>query len=297
MPYQEIDLHMHTTVSDGTDRPTDLLKLIMDKGIDLFSVTDHDGILGCSQILDELSSLKKEAGEETDRSLPGFITGVEFSCRDSEGKYHILGYGYDPEAGPINEVVDYGRQIRVEKVSGRLRFLEEEFGFTFSPEEKEELFNMYNPGKPHIANLMLAHGYAGDRKEAFTRYLNKKKFPNMFISPQDAIRGILDSGGIPVLAHPVYGSGDDLIMGQDMENRLRHLMEMGLAGVEGYYSTYTKKMHKEILDFADRFGLYVTAGSDYHGSNKLIELGENGLDEDPEGTKRLERFLNDVTIR
>lgn len=296
MEYQGVDLHMHTTVSDGTDTPLAILNLIIQKEFDLFAVTDHDGILGCKQILEELSSMRKER-KEGDRPLPGFITGVEFSCKDSGGKYHILGYGYDPEAEPIEEVVDRGRRIRVEKVRGRLDFLEKEFGFTFSKEEEDQLMAMYNPGKPHIANLMLAHGYVGSRDQAFIEYLNKKKFPNMFISPEDAIRGIQDSGGIPVLAHPVYGSGDDLIMGEDMEKRLRHLMDMGLAGVEGYYSTYTRKMHREILDFADRFGLYVTAGSDYHGKNKLIELGENGLDEDPEGMKRLERFLNDVTIR
>ena len=284
--YGSIDLHMHTTISDGTDTPAEIIAHVREAGIGLFSVTDHDAIKSSGIIPSLLRS-----GD------PCFLAGVEFSCKDEEGKYHILGYGYDPGGSSIRAAVDSGHRLRMKKVTARLDFLRSEFGFTFPDFELKQLLSQDNPGKPHIGNLMVKYGYAATKEEAIQQYIDRLHFPNAYIRPEEAIQGILNSGGIPVLAHPSYGSGDQLILGEDMDRRIRRLMDCGLKGLEGFYSGFTSKLTREILSFAGRYGLYVTAGSDYHGSNKLVVLGDTGLDGDAELPDGLRRFLADIADR
>ncbi len=261
-----LDLHMHTTVSDGTDTPEALLAHVKAAGIELFSVTDHDAIEGCRRVL----AIRTEDD-------PVFLPGIEFSCRDEEGQYHILGYGYDPDTEAINAVVNKGHAFRMRKVTGRLDFLRERFGFIFSQEDVDRLLSLPNPGKPHIGNLMVSYGYAKTKEEAITKFINQAEFKDRYVRPEDAIQGILKSGGIPVLAHPPYGSGDQLILWKELDARIQKLMGYGLLGVEAFYSGFTKKLRNEVLALAEKYDLYVTAGSDYHGSNKLIPLGDTGL--------------------
>ena len=275
---RKTDLHMHSTVSDGTDTPAEILDNVRNAGLELFSLTDHDAVKGCGMIMELLS--------EDD---PLFITGVEFSCKDEDGKYHILGYGYDPLAPAINDVVDLGHRFRINKVRARLEFLKDRFGFSFSKEDIQKLFALDNPGKPHIGNLMVRYGYADSKENAIKQFINQMHFRSEYVRPEQAIAGILASGGIPVLAHPFYGNGDQLILGEEMEERLKKLMDMGLKGVEAFYSGFTAKLTNQMLRYAEEYGLYVTAGSDYHGKNKMIPLGDTGLadaEEIPEGMKR-----------
>lgn len=273
-----IDLHMHSTISDGTDTPSELLEHIREAKIELFALTDHDAIKGCTMIRNLL-----RPGD------PLFINGVEFSCRDEEGKYHILGYNYTPDSEAILDVVELGHRYREKKLMARLEFIRERFGFSFSEEDVQKLMKLDNPGKPHIGNLMAQYGYAPSKDVAIRVYLNQARFPNEYVRPEQAIQGILKSGGIPVLAHPAFGSGDELILGDQMDRRLKRLSAFGLQGVEAFYSSFTKKMEREMLFFAEKYNLYVTAGSDYHGQNKIIPLGETNLDRVesiPEGMKR-----------
>ena len=282
----KIDLHMHTTVSDGTDTPEEILGRIRDLGMDLFSVTDHDAIRASM----EIPELRKEED-------PHFLSGVEFSCQDEGGKYHILGYGYDPSSEAIRKVVQMGHDIRLAKLKDRLVFLQETFGFDFPEEELRKLFAMENPGKPHIGNMMVRLGYVATKEDAIHDYINKKKGPSRHVRPEDAIEGILKSGGIPVLAHPTYGSGEELILGDDMEERLRHLLPFGLQGVEAYYSGFTDKIIAEMRAFAEKFDLYVTAGSDYHGRNKLVSLGDTNLEDAAQGPAGMKKFFEAVADR
>ena len=279
----KIDLHMHTTVSDGSDDPAELVLRIRETGLDMFSVTDHDAIKGC-----------RETAAALGPDDPFFIPGVEFACRDGEGKYHILGYAYDIDSPAINSVVSKGHSIRLEKLAARLDFLKEYFGIVFPDKEIKKLHGLSNPGKPHLGNLMVKYGYAASREEAIRDFINKKHFPTQYLSPKEAIDAILASGGVPVLAHPSYGSGDDLFVGEEMEQRLKRLLDLGLQGVEACYSGFTAKLRAELLGYSEKYGLYVTAGSDYHGANKLVELGDtcmSDLTELPEGMKR---FLSRV---
>ena len=278
-----LDLHMHSTVSDGSDSPEQLLMKVKNAGIRYFALSDHDDFAGCSMIKDILT--------EGD---PVFIDGVEFSCRDDQGKYHILGYGYDPESQDIINVVNTGHGYRMNKARERVNFVVEEFGFKLPQEEIDKFMSLPNPGKPHLGNLLVKYGYAPNKEVAIKDIIDKAPFHDDYLRPEFAIQGILASGGIPVLAHGIYGSGDQLIIGEEMDERMERLVGFGLKGVEAFYSGFTFKMRDMMLSYADQYDLYVTAGSDYHGTNKMIELGDNGLAEYGEWPARLSRFIDTV---
>ena len=289
MKYPEkIDLHMHSTASDGTDSPEELIEKVKAAGIELFAVTDHDGIDGANKTGQLLLERK-----ETELQ---FIKGIEFSCRDEFGKYHILGYAYDSETEELKNVVSVAHNNRVEKVQKRLDFLKEEFGFTFKDEDIKDLFKNANPGKPHIANMMIRYGYAASIQGAMKDYLNKKKFPNAYIRPEVAIQTILKSKGVPVLAHPIYGDGSQMILGDELKDRIERLIDFGLEGLEGYYSGFTPKMISLVTQHAKNYQLYVTAGSDYHGNNKLVQLLDTNLEKTSSGCPELFRFLDRVLV-
>lgn len=279
--YGKIDLHMHSTISDGTDTPEELLQKVKSAGIAVFSVTDHDAI--------KTAPILREILGDDD---PRLITGVEFSCKDEKGKYHILGYGFDPAAASMRELVARSHSIRMNKILARLEGLKTEYGFSFPEEQVAKILVMENPGKPHIGRLMVEHGYVQTIAEAFEKYLDHIHVPVAApVRPEEAIRAILAGGGIPVLAHPFYGSGNELILGDEMEERLDRMMEFGLQGVEAFYSGFSEKLREKMLETASRRALYVTAGSDYHGANKLVKLGDTGLDSVTEMPEGLCRFL------
>ncbi|MBP5551754.1 MAG: PHP domain-containing protein [Spirochaetales bacterium] len=278
-----IDLHMHSLVSDGTDSPAELLGKVREAGLEVFSLTDHDAIKGCMAI----EGLLRDGD-------PLFIPGAEFSCRDELGKYHILGYGYNGKTGAMPQFIESSHNVRMEKLAARLDYMKSELGIEFPEQALEELFSMDNPGKPHIANLMVRYGFAESKEQAFHEILNRLPVLVSYIRPEQAIEAILAGGGIPVLAHPSYGDGDQLFVGEEMEKRIRRLMKFGLMGLEAFYSGFTPQLRNEILGFADRFDLYVTAGSDYHGKNKMIVLGDTGLEESETRTARLESFLREI---
>ena len=282
--FKAIDLHIHTTFSDGTDSPEEILNKVRDSGIGCFSVTDHDSVKAGTVIPQLLS--------EDD---PCFIPGVEFSSKDEYGKYHILGYGIDPLHEAIRSVVEHGHSLRMKKLIRRLECLKSEFGFGFPDSEIEKLISLDNPGKPHIGQLMVKYGYAETKDEAISRYLNRSSFAGEHIRPEEAIKGILGAGGIPVLAHPFYGSGGERIEGDDMEYRLRRLVEYGLKGIESFYPGFSVEQRLFALVLADRYDLFVTAGSDFHGRNKQTELGKTGLNPDLPLPDRMRRFLEVLT--
>ena len=275
-----IDLHMHTSVSDGTDTPDEIIERVKQAGIELFSVTDHDAIKGCKTIL---GLLKKDD--------PLFLPGVEFSCKDEKGQYHILGYGYDTEADSINKIVEKGHGFRISKLQKRLDYLKKEYGFTFSDEDVSAVFAFENPGKPHLGNLMVKYGYAPSKEEAIKKYINGFHSKDEYIRPEEAIEAITKADGIPVLAHPSYGKGDEVIRGNDMDERLRRLIGYGLLGVEAFYSGFSPLLQQEMLDFAEKYNLYITAGSDYHGKNKLVQPADTNLPKSGEYPNGLIRFI------
>ena len=276
--FENPDLHMHSIYSDGTDTAASLLEKVKAGGIDLFSLTDHDSCDGCVEMQKVL-----QPGD------PAFIYGVEFSCRDEKGKYHILGYGYDLKMPSIIKAVQITHSARLDKAKNRLKYLEDQYGFVFSTEEINEFFALKNPGKPHLAKMMLARGYVTEMSEAF-RILDGYRGKERYLSPKEAIDAILFADGIPVLAHGILADGSKVLTEEETGERISRLKANGLMGLECYYSGFTDLQKNNMLKFAETYNLFVTAGSDYHGANKPVKLG-NTNQPSPEVMQRFYKVL------
>lgn len=279
------DLHMHSTASDGTDSPEQILQKVRQAGINRFSLTDHDTYEGAEKIL------PLAAGDPDVK----FAVGIELSCKDPKGKYHILGYRFDPDSLSMRHIVEKAHDNRVYKVLGRLKFLEETFGFTFTWDEKDELMANPNPGKPHIGNLMVKKGYAKTKEEAILNYVNRYRSDRtLYLKPEEAIEAILAGGGIPMLAHPIFGDGGQNLTREELLERVERLDAVGLAGLECYYSRYTEEQQEMLLEIVSERGLFASAGSDYHGKNKTVRLGQTGMSAEKPLHPCFERFLQEI---
>lgn len=256
-----IDLHMHSTASDGTDTPEQLLQKVRAAGLRIFSLTDHDAIDGCARL---------------DPLVPAdmtFFRGVEFSCFTPAGKCHILGYQYQPDAPSMDRALEAGRALRLAKLTRRLDYLRTERGIVFSPAELDWLHSLSSPGKPHLAQLIVQQGKAADRTEAIHRYLDGIPGGDARIEAKLAIEAILGAGGVPVWAHPLGGEGETHLTPAAFAAQFAVLRDLGIQGIECCYSRYTAEEVAFLLDQAKAHGLLVSGGSDYHGTAKTIPLG------------------------
>lgn len=275
------DLHMHSLYSDGTDTPGSLLRNVRAAGLDIFALTDHDTAEGCAAVRRLLGP-----GD------PAFLEGIEFSCRDDRGKYHMLGYCFDAEKPSIREAVDFAHHSRILKMRNRFVYLQEKFGFTFTEQERAELMALKNPGKPHFAAMMLKKGYVQTKDEGFEVFSGYRD-TEPSLSPEEAIDAILRAGGIPVLAHGILADGSGDLTAQEIGQRVERFKAAGLIGLECYYSTFTLRQKEIMLALAERNDLLITAGSDYHGTNKTVALGQTNQP-DP---ARMQRFYQAVADR
>ncbi len=289
--FHKADLHMHTTWSDGTDSPKELLNKVIAAGIDFFSITDHDEYRGGRELILQVKERKKT------EKMPHFVSGAEFSCRDELGKYHVLGYAYDIKNEAVRRLMKTVHEVRIQKATNRVRFLEETYGFRFTESEFAVLMRHRNPGKPHIAKLMVRHGYAATVSEAILNYIDNYHGPERRIHPEEAIEAVLAGGGIPVLAHGPFGDGEQKLSRQEMTARVLRLKEAGLMGLECYYSAYSEAHQDMMLELADRFRMLATAGSDYHGENKLVHLGNTGCSDPEEINERIRDFYSEAMKR
>lgn len=264
-----IDLHIHTTASDGTDTPEMLAQKVAAAGLRVFSVTDHDTIEG---------SLAMEA------LVPEgvlFLRGVEFSCLSPAGKCHILGYGYDPECPEFQAALEEGRQLRLDKLERRIDHIRDKYGVELTDEEIAWLHSRKSPGKPHLGKLLLDRGLAPDMTTAIRTFLSGVPGRDR-IEASTAIRAIEAAGGLSVWAHPLGGEGDKPLSPTKFDDQLSVLLSYGLRGLECWYSRYCMMQVQFLLDQARNHSLTVTGGSDYHGSNKkALELGQLNLENIP----------------
>ncbi len=273
------DLHIHTTISDGTDTPLELIDKVKANKIDIFSITDHDDNEGCKIVLNSL----------TEDIL--FIPGIEFSCRRHARKFHILGYGYDISAPSITNLINVAHDIRMAKANDLISYLKDNYSFTFSKEDIEAFLALKNPGKPHLARMMVNYNYVNSIQDAFTYYLNAYRSPIKDPTPRQAIQAIKQANGLAVLAHGIYGDGNQYLSDEELEYRVSSLKEMGLDGLECYYSKYQEKELKLTKSLCLKYNLLATVGSDYHGKNKKVLLGENHLD-DIYDDEEVVKFIN-----
>jgi 3',5'-nucleoside bisphosphate phosphatase len=256
MPDGAIDLHAHTTHSDGSASPKELIERANAKGARSIAVTDHDTVDAFA-----------EARAAADRFGVEFIPGIEISADFSPGTMHILGYLIDGEAPPLKEqlaMLKNAREKRNPEIARRLEGL----GFDISYEEVAQLAGNNVVGRPHFASVLVKKGYVRSIQEAFDRLL-KKGAPAYVekarLSPRDAIEVIHGAGGVAVLAHPYqlklssYEAADELVA---------ELAALGLDGIEAIYSRHSPDQRSRYSEIALRHDLLITGGSDYHGSYK-----------------------------
>ncbi len=261
MDTQTIDLHVHSTASDGTLTPTELVAAVKEAGLCAFALTDHDTVDGIA----EAKAAADAAGIE-------LIPGVELSC-DYKGKeVHMVGLYLDETNPRLLAHLARFRDNRDNRNQKMYEKLNEE-GFAISEEALRELFPDAVLTRAHVARFLLEHGYIKDISEAFEKYIGdgcRCHVPREKITPQEGVELIHHANGKAVLAHPVlYHMSDD---------RLRELitdcLSCGLDGIEALYSTYQPGDERYIRRLAEEYGLAVSGGSDFHGSNKPhIRLG------------------------
>ena len=240
-----VDLHIHTNASDGTDSPANLLWNLQKAGITIFAVTDHDTIRGAMAVK---------------RIIPPgfrFIQGIEFSCRTQGGhKCHILGLNYDENNLDFQAAITAGDELRHQKFHKRIEILRSDFGIMFTDDE-----------------LLVAKGFAQNRQEAITNYIDKCKAGPSRIDAELAVKAILSAGGAPVWAHPLGGEGEQELPESTFRVVLNELIAYGLKGLECWYSKYKSLKCEWLTKQAQRRGLLISGGSDYHGTNKTVPLG------------------------
>ena len=255
-----IDMHSHSTFSDGTYTPKQLIEMAVESNLKVYSITDHDNI-GAQEFAINFAKEKNLK----------YITGVEISCEFSS-MLDILGYGIDIKNKKLNEVLNEIQDFRENRniyMIERLRSI----GIEITMEELKEVAGSKIIGRPHFARVMLNKGYIKSFEEAFERYIGDGKsgnVPKKKIKPLEAIELIRNAGGYPVVAHPRY-----LNLNKDkFEQFLKKLKDNGLWGLESYYSKNTVAENKYYYEVSKKYGLIPTAGSDFHGSNKPdIKIG------------------------
>ena len=276
-----VDLHTHSTASDGTLAPEAVARLAKDSGLVGFALTDHDTLAGL------------EAAERTAREIGiEFVPGVEISCQfPHPGTLHLLGYCIDPHSAPLREVLDRlieARRVRNPKMVRKLNDL----GVAITVAEVEEAAGGEVIGRPHMAAVLVRKGYVNSIKEAFNKYLGQGAAAYVEkerLSPRDAIAVVLVAGGLPVLAHPIQLRAEN---DARLERIVKDLTDLGLAGIEVIHSDHDAALIEKYTNLADRFGLLKTGGSDFHGINKKeIQLGNAN------GRRIPRRFMDDLLAR
>lgn len=262
-----IDLHVHSTASDGSFTPAELLDMALEARLGAIAITDHDSIAGAREAL--LTGIPPGLG---------FLTGVEVSAEPppsygGPGSLHILGYGLrldDPDLNRVLEKLQNARHDRTPKILRRLAAM----GIPVTLEEVMALAADGQPGRPHIAKLLVAKGVVPDIDAAFDRYLGNGRpaYVDKFrIAASEAIAMINAAGGIPVLAHPGLLALEDEAA---LVELVAELMGMGLKGIEVYYPEHDPAMTRRFVELARRHGLLMTGGSDFHGDiDPRVRLG------------------------
>ncbi|MGP3972910.1 PHP domain-containing protein [Streptomyces sp. 8N114] len=256
-----IDLHTHSTASDGTDTPAELVRNAAAAGLDVVALTDHDTVAGHA---------------EAAAALPAgltLVTGAELSCRLDGISLHMLAYLFDPaepELARERELVRDDRVPRAKAMVGKLRDL----GAPVTWEQVLRIAGDGSVGRPHIAAAMVEQGVVETVSDAFTEewlandgraYVSKHE-----LDPFDALRLIKGAGGVAVFAHPLAAKRGQCVP----ESAIAELAEAGLDGIEADHADHEPETRKRLHALADDLGLLATGSSDYHGSRKPIALGD-----------------------
>ncbi len=248
MPF--VDLHLHTTFSDGTLSPAELVRQAKDVGLSAIAVVDHDTVFGIEPSL--------EAGQKQRVEV---LPGIELTVENQGREIHLLGYLIDYQNQKLKEQLAVLHQNRIERIH-KITLKLKKLGVNLEPEAVFKISQKGSPGRLHIARAMVAEGLVSSIYEAFHKYIGDKGpayVAGFRISPGEGIGLIKAVGGIPVLAHP-YTIGDD--------EMIPRMVDLGLMGLEVYYSEHSPAQTSNYLKLAKKFGLLLTGGSDFHGAAK-----------------------------
>jgi predicted metal-dependent phosphoesterase TrpH len=287
-----IDLHAHTTASDGDDHPAELIQRALSAGIDVLALTDHDTMSGL-----------REAAEAVAGSGMLLLPGIELSAQviDEEPgsiprSVHLLGYGVDPENVVLAHEMETIRSHRDDRLRLMVEKLAVDFELTWQ-EVSDAISPGATPGRPHIAQVLIDKGYFPDTSAAFAGPLRAEgpyHVPHYAPRLHQAVRVIAEAGGVPVLAHPFTDARSGAIRHDQPLDRVlagyQVFVEAGLAGLEINHRENTEEGKEVLRAVAAEFSLIVTGSSDYHGTRKPNALAENTTD-----PSQLERILEAAT--
>jgi len=263
-----VDLHLHTTASDGVMSPSEIVRYAKAKGLQAIAITDHDTIDGLEEGLLEGNRIGFEV-----------IPGIEVSAEHSPGSMHLLGYFFDIHHPLLNERLRCLQKARAErnpKIVGKLNHL----GIDVTYEEVVKVSGGGQVGRPHFAQLLFEKGYVNSIQEAFERFLKKgaSAYVDKFrFTAKEAIHFINEANGLAVIAHPNTLGRKGV---SELENLLLRLIGDGLKGIEVYYPEHSSLEVAQYKVLAERYGLLMTGGTDYHGieKNELdIGVGRGGM--------------------
>ena len=276
----KIDLHTHSAASDGTDAPLALALKAREAGIQVLDLTDHDTAAGVRELLGKVPE-----------GLT-LISGIEVSARTASGKCHILGLGCDLDAPAFTALLDHAAALRREKLERRIAFMRE-LGLGIPEEEYEALRAIPSAGKPHLGALLVKYGHAPDLRTAIRDVVDRcPPFPDR-VDAGEAIPAIRAAGGVAVWAHPMGEEGKRPLTVEEFRRMLEELLEVGVMGMECWYSRYPVERCEDLEKIAAARGLLISGGSDCHGERKNIPLGRlnaGGVPVDPARLTVLKRF-------
>lgn len=274
-----IDLHIHTINSDGTDTINELLNKISANNIKYFSITDHDNIKSYFEMQNYLYKL-------TDQGIK-YISGIEFSTDFENQSMHLLAYNYDNKINAIESVLQKIKELRLNRIKLHLENLKNEYNIILEQSEIDWLYSQSNPSKPHIANILIKKGYGNTVLEVMQKYLSKK-YHNQKLDAKDLVKELSKQGIHIGIAHPLGGVGETRITEQQCEYNVKTLKQYGIEFIECFYSLYNEEERALLINIAKKFDLKLSGGSDYHGKNKDVQIGDLGNNYNPD--------LKDFTI-
>jgi 3',5'-nucleoside bisphosphate phosphatase len=274
-----IDLHTHSTYSDGSLRPRELVRRAAREGLSALALTDHDTVAGSS-----------EAREECARHGLEFIAGVELEATSADGELHILGLDLQEPLEVVEQALEATRRERTNRNAAILRLIRAD-GVEVEMDEVEAFAGGTVVGRPHFAAFLVRRGIAATVQDAFDRFLGRGKpyyLPRQTLPPEQIVELIKAAGGRPIIAHPMTLG----IPTERLGALLARYRDMGMEGIEAFHSGASLAACREIARIARDLGLRVTAGSDFHGDDrKGRRLGHaaEGMTIDDEYLRELQR--------
>lgn len=248
----KVDLHTHSTASDGQYTPAELVRLAKESGLEGLALTDHDTLDGLEEAV--------QAGKQLDLCV---IRGIELAAKEYP-TFHILGYGFDSSAPALIDLcreLKEGRDQRVPRIIAHLK----EQGIDVALSEVENLAGGMIVGRPHFAQVLVRRGYVSSNREAFDRYLDTEEFHRWVERPKPPVKTCIEvikaAGGKASLAHPYQIGADN----QTLETIVQELSEYGLDAIECYYPLYSPEQQAFYLRLVEKYHLHITGGSDFHG--------------------------------